>query len=269
MHLLIRKCIFTMLKKETMEINTELYEKLIKVAPLLEEKCLPSVSIDCVVFGFHDSSLKVLLLKLINSESWAIPGGYVFKDEDMYQSANRILEERTGVKQIFLTQFKTFGQTNRSEHYFAGFPDNIWHKQRFLTIGYYALIDYSKVHPEIDEFSDSCEWKDVDSMPKLMMDHQTIFDEALMQLRRDLNYKPVGLNLLPEKFTMPELQKLYETILGKELNRGNFFRKMKRYGILTKLNETRKGGAHKAPDLYSFNQDTYNKALEMGFQEGW
>ena len=85
----------------------------------------------------------------------------------------------------------------------------------------------------------------------------------------DLNYKPVGLNLLPEKFTMPELQKLYEIILDKKLNRGNFYRKMTRYGILEKLNETRKGGAHKAPDLYKFDLEKYNSALENGLQESW
>ena len=102
-----------------------------------------------------------------------------------------------------------------------------------------------------------------------MMDHEDIFNAALLQLRRDLNYKPVGYNLLPEKFTMPELQKLYEIILDKKLNRGNFYRKMTRYAILEKLNETRKGGAHKAPDLYKFDEEKYKAALANGLQESW
>jgi hypothetical protein len=102
-----------------------------------------------------------------------------------------------------------------------------------------------------------------------MMDHRSIFDKALLTLRKELNYKPIGFNLLPEKFTMPELQKLYEIILGKKLNRGNFFRKMLRYDILIKLDESRKGGAHKAPDLYKFDIEKYQTALKDGLKEGW
>ncbi|GLB49369.1 NUDIX hydrolase [Neptunitalea lumnitzerae] len=234
-----------------------------------KKRCLPSISIDCVIFGFHKNQLKILLLNAYDSNEWGLPGGYVGKEEDIDYSANRILEERTGAKNIYLSQFKTFGKTNRSESFFDKFPDDLWHKQRFISIGYYALIDYENVSPVKDEFSELCEWKNIDDTPTLMMDHQVIFNKALEQLRVDLNYKPVGHNLLPEKFTMPELQKLYEVILGKKLNRGNFYRKMKRFGILNKLDETRKGGAHKAPDLYSFNQENYNNALNYGFQEIW
>ncbi len=252
-----------------MTLETEINKNFIETSPLLKKEYLPSISVDCIVFGFHDGNLKILLAKLIHSKTWSLPGGYIKKDEDLEKGASRILKERTGAENIFLNQFKTFGKVNRSEHYFKDYPDDLWHKQRFISVSYYALTNYSLVQPEIDEFSDACEWKDINDLPELMMDHRQILDEAILQLRRDLNYKPIGLNLLPEKFTMPELQKLYEVILDKELNRGNFFRKMKRYNILNKLNETRKGGAHKAPDLYSFNLDTYNSALENGFQEGW
>ncbi|SFU43420.1 NUDIX domain-containing protein [Pustulibacterium marinum] len=250
-------------------MNQELYKKLLELSPDYKMNYLPSISVDCVVFGFHKASLKVLLTRLKGYEDWMLPGGYLQKDEDLEKSASRILEERTGAKDIFLTQFKSFGKVNRSEMAFDEWPDDLWHKQRFLSIAYYALIDFEQVTPSIDFYSNACEWKDIDELPGMIMDHREILDKALLQLRRDLNYKPVGLNLLPEKFTMPELQKLYEVILGKELNRGNFYRKMKRYDILTKLDETRKGGAHKAPDLYSFNLDTYKKALESGFQESW
>ncbi len=250
-------------------MDTTLYNKLIELSPKYKENCLPSISIDCVVFGFHNATLKVLVTKLKGYDGWMLPGGYLYKNEDLQTSAQRILEERTGAKDIFLTQFKSFGAMKRSEIAFDEFPDDLWHKQRFLSIAFYALIDFESVCPVIDEFSDACEWKDINDLPEFIMDHKTILDKALVHLRRDLNYKPVGLNLLPEKFTMPELQRLYEVILGKELNRGNFYRKMKRYDILTKLDETRKGGAHKAPDLYSFNLETYERALENGFQESW
>lgn len=251
-------------------MEADLKKQVIQLSEDLKKNSLPSVSVDCVVFGFHHSNLKVLLTRLKNDNNWMLPGGYVLKNEHLNDSANRILEERTGAKNIFLTQFKTFGNLLRSEEIFDMYPDNLWHKQRFISVAYYALTDYNNVIPVItNNFSAECEWKDINDLPSFAMDHKTILDEALLQLRRDLNYKPIGANLLPEKFTMPELQKLYEVILGKELNRGNFYRKMKRYGILKKLNETRKGGAHKSPDLYSFETTAYEDALQTGFKENW
>ena len=230
---------------------------------------MPHFSIDCVVFGFYDATLKVLVTKMKENNLWALPGGYVLKTENINEAANRILKQRTGAENIYLQQFRVFGDLNRSEGFFEEFDDTIWHKQRFISMGFYALVDYSLVNLVVDNFSDACEWKSIDEMPELMMDHRSIFDKALITLRKQLNYKPIGLNLLPEKFTMPELQKLYEIILGKKLNRGNFFRKMLRYDILLKLDESRKGGAHKAPDLYKFDLEKYQTALKDGLNEGW
>ena len=230
---------------------------------------LPHLSIDCVVFGFDATTLKVLVTKIKEKNLWALPGGYVLKNENLIAAANRILQQRTGAENIYLQQFRVFGDLNRSEGFFEEFDDSIWHKQRFLSIGFYALVDFSKVNLVMDVFSDACEWKAIDELPELMMDHRLIFDKALETLRKQLNYKPIGFNLLPEKFTMPELQKLYEIILGKKLNRGNFYRKMLRYDILIKLDESRKGGAHKAPDLYQFDTVKYQTALKDGFNEGW
>ena len=243
---------------------------------LIEEKSgqaweiyMPHLSLDCVVFGFHDATLKVLVTKLKENNLWGLPGGYVLKTENINDAANRILYQRTGAENIYLQQFRVFGDLNRSEGFFEEFDDAIWNKQRFISIGYYALVDYSQVNLVIDNLSDACEWKAIDEVHELMMDHKNIFDKALLTLRKQLNYKPIGLNLLPEKFTMPEFQKLYEIILGKKLNRGNFFRKMLRYDILLKLEESRKGGAHKAPDLYKFDIEKYQIALKSGLKEGW
>jgi hypothetical protein len=230
---------------------------------------LPHLSIDCVVFGFHDATLKVLVVQMKENNLWALPGGYVLKTENIKEAASRILQQRTGAANIYLQQFRVFSDLNRSEGFFEEFDDTIWNKQRFLSIGFYALVDYSQVNLVVDEISDACEWKSIDELPDLMMDHRAIFDKALITLRKQLNHKPIGYNLLPEKFTMPELQKLYEIILGKKLNRGNFYRKMLRYDILIKLHEIRKGGAHKAPDLYQFDIEKYQLALENGFSEGW
>lgn len=230
---------------------------------------LPNLSIDCVIFGFDDASLKVLILQMKDKELWGLPGGYVLKNENINEAASRILKQRTGAENIYLQQFRVFGDLNRSEDFFADLEDTIWYKQRFISIGFYALVDFSKVDVIIDDFSQACEWKSIDELPEFMMDHRQIFDKALLKLRKQLNDKPIGYNLLPEKFTMPELQKLYEIILGQKLNRGNFYRKMLRYDILIKLDESRKGGAHKAPDLYQFDLIKYKTALKEGLNSGW
>jgi hypothetical protein len=230
---------------------------------------VPHLSIDCVVFGFQAGQLKVLLVQLMQTPLWALPGGYVRKEDDIDTAAHRILRDRTGANEIFLEQFKTFGSLQRSEDFFADLPDTVWNKQRFISIGYYALVDVAKVQLKLDDISQACEWISIENLPRLMMDHQEIVVEALKTLRRQLNEKPIGLNLLPEQFTMPELQKLYEAILGQALNRGNFYRKMLRYGILEKLDDTRKGGAHKSADLYRFNSDKYHQLLEEGGLNSW
>lgn len=250
-------------------MTTELKDRLQQLSPLYYKNYLASISIDCVIFSFDTNSLKVLLLRLKDFKKWSLPGGYLRKDEDLNAGALRVLEERTSVSNIYLHQFETFGKKDRSQDFFKGYPDDLWHKQRYISISYYALTNYAKVIPKVDQFSEACEWKSINELPELMMDHSLIVEEAIKALRRGLNYRPIGLKLLPEKFTMPELQKLYEIILGKKLNRGNFYRKMLKYGILNKLEETRKGGAHKAPNLYTFNEEAYSDALENGFKEAW
>lgn len=221
---------------------------------------LPHVSVDCVVFGFYQNKLQVLLLNM-GDAAWFLPGGYVGKEESVDKAAERVLFERSGAEKIFLSSFAIFGNTNRSEGYFIDYPDNLWHKQRFISIGYYALIDHSSVTPKPDEYSEKVEWKPVSELPEMVMDHGQIISKALETLREQINYRPIGYNLLPDEFTMPELQALYEAVLGKTLNRGNFYRKIMRLDILDQLDEPRKGGAHKAPNLYRFNKEKYDNAL--------
>ncbi len=243
-----------------------------------ESAYLSSLSIDCVIFGFHDNQLKVLLLKVKNAKEWSLPGGFILPDEDVDEAAKRVLSERTGLSKIFLQQFRVFGRPDRTDPGFHRqflkkegliLKDDHWLLKRFVTIGYYALVEYSFVNPAPDSFSEWCGWKDVNNIPDLMMDHREILESALHTLQLHLNYHPIGYNLLPEKFTMPQLQKLYETILSKKLDRRNFQRKIISYKILKRLKEVKTGGAHKAPYLYRFDLKNYRKALKNGLHGGW
>ena len=227
---------------------------------------VPHISVDTVIFGFNGDQLKVLLLKMKFNQQWFLPGGYMKKEENLESAAIRILRERTQLDKIFLQEFAVFSELNRSEETFKDFPDDLWHKKRFISVGYYALVNHKDVSPIGDELSESCDWIFLDELENynITMDHKKIIEKALNTLREQISYKPIGLNLLPEKFTLSELQKLYEAILGRTLNRGNFYRKIKNIGILKKLDEKRKGGAHKAPDLYTFDQENYFKILENG-----
>lgn len=238
----------------------------------------PGFSLDCVIFGFHDNRLRVLLLKMKGVALWALPGGFLFKDEDVDTAAKRVLESRTGLQNIFLQQFQLFGGPERNDPDFNRkllqkmdvAPDaDHWFMQRFVTLGYYALVDFSKAIPRADALSEACEWWDLEEVPQLILDHNRILKRALDTLRLQLSYQPIGYNLLPDKFTMPELQKLYETILGKSLDRRNFQRKIRSYGILERLEERKSGVAHKAPYLYRFDLQKYHQALKDGLQGSW
>lgn len=233
---------------------------------------LRHISIDCVIFGFHENELKVLMLKAKHVNKWSLPGGFVLKEENLDNAAQRILKERTGLSKIYLRQFYVFGDPSRSEerNHFEFMKDmkviaeKSWMFDRFISVGYSALVDFTKVQPEADLFSEGSKWFNTHEIPDMILDHSEIFKKALENLQLQLNFQPVGYNLLPLKFTMPELQKLYETILDRKLDRRNFQRKMMGTGILKKLKETKKGVAHKAPFYYKFNLPKYNKALGGG-----
>jgi 8-oxo-dGTP diphosphatase len=242
------------------------------------ENYQPGLSIDCVIFGFHDNQLKVLLIKTPFDEKWSLPGGFIPIEEDIDTAAVTVLKERTGMQGIFLRQFATFGRIKRNDlhfgnavldHYNISREDGKWLTQRFITIGYYALIDFLKAVPQKENSQEIIEWIDHKEVPELILDHREILDKALNTLRIELNLMPVGYNLLPEKFTIPQLQKLYETILDRKLDRRNFLRKITNIGILNKLDEKKSNVAHKAPNLYTFDTDKYKEVLKNGLNQGW
>ncbi len=240
------------------------------------EQYLRNVSVDCIVFGFHDNELKVLIHYARHAKSWALPGGFIRKDEHLDDAARRILREITSLDEVYLEQFRVFSRPDRSTREInQQFLKNLgidlkdsWMYERFLTVGYTALVNYTKVEIRPSLFSDDCEWARVEALPELMLDHGEILQAALQQLQTNLNYHPIGYNLLPAKFTMPELQRLYEAILNRPLDRRNFQRKILSTGVLRKLDERKRGVAHKAPNFYSFNLKKYRQALKtgMGFQ---
>ncbi|UWY29792.1 NUDIX hydrolase [Flavobacterium sp. TR2] len=242
------------------------------------ENYQPGLSIDCVIFGFHDNQLKVLLIKVERANKWSLPGGFIPVDQDIDTAAITILNGRTGVDGVFLRQFATFGKVNRNKQHFdkktleylqIEEEKGKWLTRRFVTIGYYALVDFSKILPNPAGRHEVVEWIDHKEVPELILDHREILDKALDTLRTELNLMPIGYNLLPEKFTIPELQKLYETILDKKLDRRNFLRKITNIGILTKLDEKKSNVAHKAPNLYSFDKEKYDEILKNGLNQGW
>lgn len=227
---------------------------------------LPGIAIDTVIFGFHQTQLKVLLLKYHNTGLVALPAGFIQSTENLNNAARRVLKERTGLSDIYLEQFYVFGDFDRYDpapmraimEAKGLMPDNNhWLLRRFVSVGYYALVDFTKAVPIPDVLSDSCDWYDFASLPPLMMDHQKIIQKALETLRTDLDYKLVGFRLLGETFTMADLQNLYETILGQKLHRSGFQRKMLSLGILERLDKQYSGGAHKAPYLYRFSADKH------------
>jgi ADP-ribose pyrophosphatase YjhB (NUDIX family) len=243
-----------------------------------EKDYLANVSIDCVIFGYHEKELKVLSSKIDGMTHWALPGGHVKKDEDIEEAAHRILEERTGVKGLFLKQFQTFGSKNRSfihtdfNSHFKTLHPTVAKKiswiltNRFVSVCYYALTQFNKVDPKPSFFDSECTWLDINQLPTMLLDHKQIIQEALKTLRHQVHYEPVGLNLLPEKFTLPEIQTLYETILDKRLDQRNFTKKLVSLNIIRKLNEKKNIGGHRSPTLYKFNKRAYNQALKEGVE---
>jgi hypothetical protein len=234
---------------------------------------VPHLAVDCVVFGFHDGELKVLLTHWARRDRWSLPGGFVRRDESVDDAASRVLRLRTQLEQVYLEQFHTFGSLDRRDEaiqqMFEEKGDDAqaaaWVRERFISVGYYALVDFSRVTPTADGvLTDGCRWWDLKARPPLLFDHDEMVERALMVLRVRLRHRPIGLNLFPDSFTLPELQRLYETILGRTLDRRNFQKKMLDLQVLDRIGERRGEGVRRAPYLYRFNRPRYDRALKEG-----
>jgi 8-oxo-dGTP diphosphatase len=234
-----------------------------------EENYIQQLSIDCVIFGYHHKQLKVLVPKLaFNGDFWALPAGFVYQEESIDKAADRILRERTGISDIYLEQFFVFGDAARNNLKFvdrliALNPGTLssdghhrkaydWFTRRFVSIGYYALVDISKVVPHKTDVDTSIEWYNIKELPDMIIDHNAIVAKALETLRLNLDEKLIAFNLLPDTFTMKEVQELYETIYDRPLARNNFQKKILDLNVLERLEKKFTGAANKAPYLYRF-----------------
>lgn len=215
----------------------------------------PAVTTDCVIFGFDGSRLNVLLVQRgiePFAGQWAFPGGFLKMDESARQGALRELCEETQLQPAYVEQFHTYSHPARDP------------RERVITIAYFALVKIQKVQGGDD--ARQAQWWPIDEVPALAFDHDLILRDALTRLRERIHFHPVGAELLPEKFTIKELQTLYEAILGIRFDRRNFAKKMLHLDILTPLDEVTWPTPKRAANLYQFNLNKYNELKQRGFR---
>jgi 8-oxo-dGTP diphosphatase len=213
-------------------------------------------TVDNVIFGFDEGDLKVLLIKRGEApfeEKWALPGYFVYPNEDLDAAATRVLEELTGLKNVFLEQVKTFGRPDR--HPFG----------RVITVAYFSLIRISNYSIQAASIAQQASWHSIAKIKELAFDHKEILDACFERLKLMVKNRPVGFELLPPKFTLTELQHLYEAILETELDKRNFRKKILSMDLLIDLDEVQEGVAHRPARLYQFDRNKYNKFLAEGF----
>ena len=253
-------------------------EKIINFLKQGATEFLPQISLDCVIFAFTGKRLVILGTQPIENGPWFIPGDFILQKESIDEAAYRSLKTKMGLSEIFLRQFKTFGEANRSfatemSSLFtqAGIdPEHFaWMTKRFVTIGYYACVEYGKVQLQPSPFFQNIAWIDIDDLDRMGFDHADIVLEARKILAKDLTDLPVIAKLLPETFTIPELQKLHEAILGREIDRGNFRQKILKTGILEKIGERHTPSTRRPPGVYRFNWKHYEAKLEEGVKIGF
>ena len=215
----------------------------------------PALTVDCVVFGLDEADLKVLLIQRDLEPFqgvWALPGGFVRVDEDLDAAARRELEEETGLHRVFLEQLYSFGAPGRDP------------RERVVTVAYYALVKLMDHRVQAATDARNAAWFPVDELPTLAFDHAEIVATAMARLRGKVRYQPIGFELLPPKFTLSQLQHLYEVILERALDKRNFRKKVLSLGLLEELNEVEQDVAHRAARLYRFDERRYKKLLKQG-----
>jgi 8-oxo-dGTP diphosphatase len=213
------------------------------------------LAVDCIIFGFDDDKLRLLLVKRPfepHRGSWSLMGGFVGKDENLDDAAERILESLTGLKDIYLEQLYCYGEPDRD-------PGG-----RVVSVAYYALIRTDVPEADIGNRYPA-QWFSIDSIPPLVFDHPLMVEKAMRRLRRKSLTQPLGFELLPEKFTLTQLQKLYEAIHQRKLDKRNFRKRVFSMDVLTKLNEKDKLNSKRGAWFYRFDKNKYDKFIDSGF----
>ena len=217
----------------------------------------PALAVDCVVFGLDEADLKVLLIqrKLAPFQhTWALPGGFVRIGETLDVAARRELEEEAGVTDVYLEQLYTFGALDRDP------------RDRVVTVAYYALAKLSDHRIRAATDAMGVGWFGLDDLPKLAFDHQGIVTRAHERLRGKVRYAPVGFELLPPRFSLTQLQRMYEIILGQDLDKRNFRKKILAMDLLVETDEFEQGVRHRAARLYRFDRRKYDRLTKQGFE---
>lgn len=215
----------------------------------------PALTVDAVVFGLDDEDLKVLLIQRDIEPfegRWALPGGFVRMEESLEEAVDRELSEETGLKEVYLEQLYTFGAPRRDP------------RGRVVSVAFYALVKLSDHQVQAATDARNAAWFPVGETPKLAFDHQGILDTAHARLRGKVRYQPIGFELLPAKFTLRQLQQLYETILDRPLDKRNFRKKIQKLDILQPLDEIEKDVAHRAAQLFRFDPKKYQRMQKKG-----
>ncbi len=224
--------------------------------PLPNRYPRPSLTVDCVVFGLDEEGLKVMLIQRGREPfagRWALPGGFVSMDETLDEAARRELEEETGIDELYLEQLYSFGAVDRDP------------RGRVVTVAYYALVNLSEQRVRASSDARCAGWFSASEPPELAFDHDRILSTALERLRGKLRYEPVGFELLPRKFTLTQLQGLYEKILERPLDKRNFRKKVLGSGLIVELGETEQDVAHRAARLHRFDRSRYRDLTREGF----
>jgi len=224
--------------------------------PYTYEYPRPALTVDCIVFGLDDEELKVLLIQRKNEPfagRWALPGGFVDVGETPEQAARRELEEETGLANVSLEQLYTFGEPNRDP------------REHVVSVAHYALVNVADTRVRAADDARQAAWFPVRKPPPLAFDHAKILRMAHDRLQDRLRRQPVGFELLPRRFTLSQLQRVYEAILGKAIDKRNFRRRVLRTGLLVETNQTQKEVAHRAARLYRFDMRKYRRLAKQGF----
>ena len=213
------------------------------------------VATDCIIFGFDKGKLKLLIFKRRiepRSGEWSLIGSFVKLNEDVSHAAQRVLAEFTGLENVFMEQLQTYGAADRDPGY------------RCISIAQYALMRIDDSDKDLVE-KHGAHWYDIDKKPTLVLDHDQMVADAMESLKRKARYQPIGFELLPEKFTIPQLQQLYEAIYQKELDARNFRKKVLSHNVLIKLDEKDKSSSRRGAFLYRFDYKTYKKLIKAGY----